>query len=548
MSVTTLRVAPRRAVWVGLASAALLFAVVSSGACGARSELDEYPQQLPQPECLVDSDCDGAGDACNPVMCDIQEDAGVPDPDGGPPKVFGICVALESKNCDDSDPCTNDDCEPASGECFYSLATLDNDGDGYRGPRVGTLPGAPGSCGEDCDDTSELAHPGGVEVCDGFDNDCNGIVDDNATFVPVGVETRVSGDVDPAAPAGLAYSGSSYAAVYSGETTGFDVYVSTLDATGQKLPPGEQLLTLKDADGSGGSIVWVGDRYGVVWQDRRDSDYEVYFSLLKESGEKALADQRLSFATGFSVNVSMAWNGAEFIAVWQDDRNGPFQLFGQRISVDGAPIGDNVDLTTDSGGLGNEAPSVAAGVKGVGVASSLGDAYTHIIQFQTFDPTLAPMSPPVMLTDGSTQSVYPTVVWNEDRYVIAWYDKSASPKAIYAAVVSEDGEVLVPPTAVSQPGPFRSRYPFLRPLGDRVLFVYSDDRDQNDGYELYARMIANDLSALGPEQRLTNAPKDSIGPVAAFGPDGNVGILFRDDREAGAHHVYFTGLACVAEL
>ncbi|MFT5681813.1 MAG: hypothetical protein ACI8RZ_002731, partial [Myxococcota bacterium] len=34
----------------------------------------------------------------------------------------------------------------------------------------------------DCDDTSAVAYPGGIEVCDGLDNDCNGTIDDdNAT-------------------------------------------------------------------------------------------------------------------------------------------------------------------------------------------------------------------------------------------------------------------------------------------------------------------------------------------------------------------------------
>jgi len=283
----------------------------------------------------------------------------------------------------------------------------------------------------------------------------------------------------------------------------------------------------------------------VAWQDRRDTDYEVYFTLLKENGDKAIPDTRLSFATGFSINVALAWNGTEFIPVWQDDRDGVFNLFAQRVSVDGAPIGDNVALTTDMGGLGNEAPAVAAGVKGIGVAWTLGDAFTHIIQFQTFDPSLSPISAVVTLTDGSTEAVYPSVVWNKDRYIVAWFDKSASPKAIYAAAIGDDGTMLAGPTAISSPGPFRSRYPYLRALGDRVLAVYSDDRDQNNGYELYSRMVASDLTPIGPEQRLTNAQRDSIYPIASFGPDGNVGILFRDDRENGEHHVYFTRLGCV---
>jgi hypothetical protein len=75
--------------------------------------------------------------------------------------------------------------------------------------------------------------------------------------------------------------------------------------------------------------------------------------------------------------------------------------------------------------------------------------------------------------------------------------------------------------------------------------VYADDRDQNNGYELYSRMLATDLQPLSDEQRLTNAPFHSHSPVPTFGPDGNVGILFEDERDNGADHVWFTRLGCV---
>jgi N-acetylneuraminic acid mutarotase len=45
-------------------------------------------------------------------------------------------------------------------------ASVDNDGDGYS------------ECAGDCDDANPARRPGGAEVCDGFDNDCNGLVDE----------------------------------------------------------------------------------------------------------------------------------------------------------------------------------------------------------------------------------------------------------------------------------------------------------------------------------------------------------------------------------
>jgi hypothetical protein len=511
------------------------------GGCGARSPIPIPP---PAPDCFVDEDCDGAEDLCNPVRCEILPPEAQPDAGAGRPA--GVCVRLDPIDCDDNDPCTADACEPSTGHCRYGLATLDNDGDGHRAPRPGTLPGAPDACGDDCDDTSALAYPGGEEVCDGFDNDCDGTVDNGSTFVPQGDAIRISGDVAPAGTGGIAWSGISYATIYTGTTDGFSVYRSMVDPTGAVLPPGEEVLTPGNGDASGGPIVWIGDRYGMAWQDRRTGDYEVYFTLLDESGNKVEGgDKQLTFQLGFSINVALAWTGTEFVVVWQDERDGLFNLYAQRLDIGGNPIGSNTPLTDTSIGLGNEGPSVAAGLSGVGVTWTAGDASTHLIQFRTFSPDLAPVSAIVTLTDGSSESVYPTVIWNKDRYVVAWFDRSKSPKAIYAAAISEQGDVLTPPKPISNPGAFRSRYPYLRPLGDRVLAVYADDRDQNNGYELYSVMVSATLDPLGPEQRLTFAPQDSIYPAAAFGPDGNVGILFRDDREGGEHHMYFTRLSCV---
>ncbi|MCG8419133.1 MAG: CotH kinase family protein [Proteobacteria bacterium] len=51
-------------------------------------------------------------------------------------------------------------------DCFEDGVEADRDGDGY------------GACRLDCNDHSEFARPGGVEICDGLDNDCNGYIDE----------------------------------------------------------------------------------------------------------------------------------------------------------------------------------------------------------------------------------------------------------------------------------------------------------------------------------------------------------------------------------
>lgn len=56
-------------------------------------------------------------------------------------------------------------------ENVYTGTCLDLDGDGYDDDSCG---------GTDCDDSDANVHPGGIETCDGVDEDCNGAIDDNA--------------------------------------------------------------------------------------------------------------------------------------------------------------------------------------------------------------------------------------------------------------------------------------------------------------------------------------------------------------------------------
>ena len=92
--------------------------------------------------------------------------------------------------------------------------------------------------------------------------------------------------------------------------------------------------------------------------------------------------------------------------------------------------------------------------------------------------------------------------------------------------------------------PRQARYPAMLPYGDRVLLVWSDNRDQNRGYELYAKTLSRSLDTLAGEMRITDAPGESIDPTMSFGPSGEVGILFGDWR-SGESEAYFTRLTCV---
>ncbi len=80
--------------------------------------------------------------------------------------VFGDGICATDDDCSSPTPCLAVRCDEASRLCVYR--NLDGDRDGYI-PRV---------CGgADCNDDSSSIHPDAMEVCDGLDNNCDGVVD-----------------------------------------------------------------------------------------------------------------------------------------------------------------------------------------------------------------------------------------------------------------------------------------------------------------------------------------------------------------------------------
>jgi MYXO-CTERM domain-containing protein len=170
--------------------------------CTLQSYGDADGDGLGDPSDVTTECAPSPGRVLNDVDCDDLDAAvGVPlwyfdgDGDGhGDPLVFEqACVVpgpdwVDTPNdCDDADAALNDDTP------WYD----DGDNDGYPGSDVidrgctTDVPGA-GLVTEDCNDKKKNIHPGAPEDCNGTDDDCNDLVDDD----PVSGTTTYYADSD----------------------------------------------------------------------------------------------------------------------------------------------------------------------------------------------------------------------------------------------------------------------------------------------------------------------------------------------------------------
>lgn len=219
-----------------------------------------------------------AGATCDAMGCVSELRSDLPAWTGVPPTF------------DDSDPCLS--------------MRWDGDGDGQGSVACG---------GTDCDDGEVRAFVGAVEDCDDIDNDCDGVVNEDCDCSPLALVEECATECGSRGDRTCTTSGWSACTQRPETCNGVDddcdgltdedqTYVASMptqitSTVGSSLEP---------------DMVWAGDRYALVWFDHTDRD-GIHIMALDPAGTPMGGPLRLSGAGG---QPAIAWNGTAFGVTW----------------------------------------------------------------------------------------------------------------------------------------------------------------------------------------------------------------------------------------
>lgn len=487
-----------------------LFALLLTAGCGAKTGLDDalMTDLFPCSEFCPESTF------CRPI-CLVDD----------------VCVDMRPPDCDDGDWCTEDRCDDLLERCVNEVMLVDEDGDGAW---------APLDCGgTDCDDLDPEIYPGAPERCNGIDDDCDTLIDEGAELLPWEREIAVAESSMTDSVGSLVFTEEEYVYGWWDYRDGdADVYLRRMSIDGEPIGDPVQVTT-SAGDGYGPDLVWTGRELGVVWDDRRDSNYEIYFARFNAELQRLTGDIRVTEALDWSLYSQVIWSGREYLILWQDERSYYFQIYAQRIGPSGL-AGDALQLSDTDTWFGEVAESPRAAFDGQSyhVVWLEGTLDRFDVRHSRYDELLERQGSVMLSDDLPGSASEPEIAASELGVAVVWEQELEDGWDIMVSILSPDGTVLRPAEPVNPEGVI-AREPTVLWNNNGFVILYS----AFDGsFGLYYSVIEPDGELSWTHRPLVVGTGDAVDSTVTLGP-GEIGVGWSDTRN-GDYDAYFTRLLC----
>jgi hypothetical protein len=282
-------------------------------------------------------------------------------------------------------------------------------------------------------------------------------------------------------------------------------------------------------------VAWDGTNYLVVWEDTRGSDYDIYGQRVDTGGNLVGSNFTISTAVHDQRYVAVAWDGTNYMVVWGDFRKATEQdVYGQRVDASGNLVGQNFAVSV---GANNQcAPSIAwNGTNHLVVwYDDRGGIANYDIYAQRLDANGNLVSSNFVVSEAANSQQWPAVVYGGGNYVVAWQDKRSGNLDIYGQILGLNGDAVGQNFEISTVAEKQS-YPALTFDGANCLAVWSDNRSLN--YDIYGQGINPGGGLVGSNLGVTVDPGRQWYPAATCDESKYYLVAWQDNRN-GNYDIY----------
>ena len=360
------------------------------------------------------------------------------------------------------------------------------------------------------------------------------LLDPNGTVI----STAASSQCNPT----VAFNGTNFLVVWQDNRSGsdYDIYAARMTPAGVVLDPSGIVLSQAAGNQYCPAVSCGGTNFLVVWRDSRSSD--IYGTRVSRAGVVLdPAGIAISTAAGDQLFPSLAFDGTNFLVVWDDYRSGSSpDVYGARVTPQGTVLDPSGFVISQAAGY-QEYPSVAFdGTNFLAVWEDYRDGDTSDIYGARVTPQGTVLDPSgFVISQAAGYQEHPAVAVDGTNLLAVWEDFRSGPYEcdIYGARVSQLGAVL-DPTGIAISTAANSQYsPAIAFDGTGFLVVWTDERGDPCS-DIYGTRVTPQGTVLDPSGLIiSQAAGNQRCPASAF--DGvNFLVVWQDYRNGDTSDVY----------
>jgi hypothetical protein len=304
----------------------------------------------------------------------------------------------------------------------------------------------------------------------------------------------------------IVFNGTYWLAIWRDERSGgySDIYGARVEQSGTVLDTNGILVSSSAQLQANSAVAFDGTDYLVVWQEERDeTSIDIYGIRVDQAGHALDSTSiAISTSTGNQEYPAVAFDGTNYLVAWQDDRGGSgYDIYGARVAKSGTVL-DAPGIAISTAVQRQRYPSIAfdgtnylvvwdderGGVSSSDIYGSLVDKSGNVLNTSG-----------IVISDAAYWQRNPSVAFDGTNYLVVWgdYGSGTFEEDIYGARVDKTGGVLDQSGIAISTATKGQWFPSVAFDGTNYLAIWFDRRDGN-AEKTYGTRIAQNGTILDP--------------------------------------------------